>query len=85
MGETPRFENEYGGDSEIIPAEYAVAVNQAAAEIRDEPGFTELIYIEDEQIDKQLARLIESGPELDPIVRRSLRRAVRRALGLAQE
>ncbi len=43
-------------------------------------SFTEIIDPDD--VDKVLARLIEKGPELDPMVRASLRKAVRRALGL---
>lgn len=63
-----------------------VAIRHVSDEIKKEKGesmFTEVI--DDQYIDNMLSRYIEKSIELDPMVRRSLRRAVRKATGLSME
>ncbi len=61
-------------------------VGNVSREIIEEKGenrFTEII--DDLYIDNMISRYIEKSIELDPMIKRSLQRAVRRAVGLPLE
>ena len=84
MGEKMRSSSE--SENEQLSVEQQNIVENVSKEIILEKGenrFTEII--DDYYIDNMISRYIEKGIELDPMIKRSLQRSVRKALGLPVE